>query len=319
MTENVDLTPVDRIEITTLMDNYSDLLLPSTPTMKRFPLVDSEGQIAEPPLAGHGLSLLIETYHNGEKHAVLMDAGFPTAGIQHNWRVMGFDPAVVEGAFLSHGHVDHFAALGEFLEAAGKRLPLVLHPDAFLKRALIFPNGHRVELGALPPRQALEDLGADVIVTDAPYLLAPGLSSTGQVERVTPFEGRFPLAYAEVDGEWQPDDFWDDQGLVAHLKGKGLVVISGCAHAGIVNMVKQAQAISGQERMHAVVGGFHLTGMPKEKIDATVGALKALAPALVVATHCTGFVAQSEFARQMPDSFALNAVGTRIVLTVQGS
>jgi 7,8-dihydropterin-6-yl-methyl-4-(beta-D-ribofuranosyl)aminobenzene 5'-phosphate synthase len=314
MAKSIELMPVDRIEITTLMDNYSDLLLPSTPVMKRFPLVDSEDKAAEPPLAGHGFSLLVETYQNREKHAVLMDAGFPTAGMQHNWRVMGFDPGAVDGVFLSHGHVDHFAALGEFLEAAGKRIPLVLHPDAFLKRALIFPDGRKVELGALPPRQALEDLGADVIVTKEPYLLTPGLASTGQVARVTPFEGRFPLAYAEVDGEWQPDDFWDDQGLVAHLKGQGLVVISGCAHAGIVNTVQQAQAISGEEGVHAVVGGFHLTGMPKEKIEATIEAIKALSPALVVATHCTGFEAQGEFARQMPDSFALNAVGTRIVL-----
>ena len=315
MTKSMDLMPVDRIEITTLMDNYSDLLLPSTETMKRFPLVDREGKAAEPPLAGHGLSLLIETRQNGETHVILMDAGFPMAGIQHNWRVLGFKPAIVDGAFLSHGHPDHFAALGAFLEARGERIPLVLHPDAFLKRALIFPNGLKIELDMLPPREVLEGLGADVIVTDEPYLLAPGLTSTGQVERVTPFEGRFPLAYAEVDGEWRPDDFWDDQGLVAHLKNKGLVVISGCAHAGIVNTVKQAQAITGEERVHAVIGGFHLTGMPKEQIGATVSALKALSPALVVPTHCTGFEAQSEFARQMPDSFALNFVGTRIVLS----
>ena len=315
MTKSMDPMPVDRIEITTLMDNYSDLLLPSTETMKRFPLVDREGKTTEPPLAGHGLSLLIETYQDGEKHTTLMDAGFPTAGIQHNWRVLGFEPAIVDGAFLSHGHPDHFAALGAFLEARGERIPLVLHPDAFLKRALIFPNGLKIELDLLPPREVLEGLGADVIVTREPHLLAPGLTSTGQVERVTPFEGRFPLAYAEVDGEWQPDDFWDDQGLVAHLKGKGLVIISGCAHAGIVNTVKQAQAITGEERVHAVIGGFHLTGMPKEQIDATVSALKALSPALMVPTHCTGFEAQSEFARQMPDSFALNSVGTRIVLS----
>jgi len=315
VTKSIDLMPVDRIEITTLMDNYSDLLLPSTETMKHFPLVGSEGKTTEPPLAGHGLSLLIETYRDGAKHSVLMDAGFPTVGIRHNWRVIGFDPAAVDSAFLSHGHIDHFAALDAFLEAREERIPLVLHPHAFLKRALIFPNGHKVELGALPPRQALEILGADVIVTDAPYLLAPGLVSTGQVERVTPFEGRFPLAYAEVDGEWQPDDFWDDQGMAANLKGKGLVVVSGCAHAGIVNTIKQAQAIAGEERVHAVIGGFHLTGMPTAKIKATVGALKAMSPALMVATHCTGFTAQCEFARQMPDSFALNSIGTRIVLS----
>jgi len=315
MVERVDLVPVDRVQITTLMDNYSDLLLPSTATMKRFPLVDREGKTAEPPLAGHGLSLLIETYQNGTKHTTLMDAGFPTVGVRHNWRVLGFDPEAVDAVFLSHGHVDHFAALGEFLKARRQRVPLVLHPDAFLKRALIFPDGRKIELGALPSLEALEQLGADVLVTREPYRLAPGLVSTGQVARVTPFEGRFPLAYAEIDGEWEPDDFWDDQGLVAHLKGKGLVVISGCAHAGIVNTVKQAQKITGEERVYAVVGGFHLTGMPREKIEATVGAIKALSPALVVATHCTGFEAQSEFARQMPDRFALNAVGTRIVLS----
>ena len=89
MTKSMDLMPVDRIEITTLMDNYSDLLLPSTETMKHFPLVDREGRAAEPPLAGHGLSLLIETHQDGEKHTTLMDAGFPTAGIQYNWRVRG--------------------------------------------------------------------------------------------------------------------------------------------------------------------------------------------------------------------------------------
>ncbi len=315
MVERIDLAPVDRVEITTLMDNYSDLLLPSTTTMKRFALADREGKAAEPPLAGHGLSLLIETYQDGTKHTTLMDTGFPTVGVQHNWRVLGFDPEAVDVVFLSHGHVDHFAALGEFLKARKQRVPLVLHPDAFLKRALIFPDGRRIEMGALPPLEALEQLGADVLVTREPYRLVPGLVSTGQVARVTPFEGRFPLAYAEIDGEWQPDDFWDDQGLVAHLRGKGLVVISGCAHAGIVNTVKQAQEITGEERVYAIVGGFHLTGMPREKIEATVSAIKALSPALVVATHCTGFEAQSEFARQMPGCFALNAVGTRIVLS----
>ena len=312
---NVDLRPVERLTITVLIDNYSDILLPNTAVMKRRALADERGEALEQPLAGHGLSLLIETTTDDESHVTLLDFGFPTAGVAHNWRVLGLDKGSVETAFLSHGHADHFAGLAAFLEARDDRVPLVAHPDAFERRALIFPNGDHVDVQRLSPPETLEALGAELTLTREPQELAPGLFSTGEIARVTPFEeGRFPAAHSEQDGQWLPDQFQDDQGLVAHLQGEGLVVITGCAHAGVVNTVKHAQAMAGDDRIQAVIGGFHLTGASTEVIGATIREMKALSPSMIVPMHCTGFAATCAFAQEMPERFALSSVGTRIVL-----
>lgn len=311
-----DLPSVDRVEITTLMDNYSDILLPSTDVVKRHPLADSQGHPREQPLAGHGFSLLIESYlhQDGEKHTVLLDAGFPVPGVEYNWRILDVDLARIEAVVLSHGHADHFAALGSFLATRSLPVPLIVHPEAFRKRALIFPDGTKSDLERLASSQALTEMGAQVILTDEPHTLAPGILSTGEVTRSTLFEKPPPMARIEQDGEWVPDHFADDQGIVAHLRGRGLVVIAGCAHAGIVNTVRHAQAITGETQVHAIVGGFHLTGAPAAQVEATIEALVSIAPAWIVPAHCTGFKAQCEFARRFAGRFVLNSVGTRIVL-----
>ncbi len=315
MAEKVKLIPADRIEITTLIDNYCNLVLPSTEMIQRVKRADAEGKVAQSPLAGHGLSLLIEIFQGDEKYVTLMDAGFPVSAVKHNWNLLNFNPSLVDTIFLSHGHFDHYAALDEFLKKRERKIPMALHPEAFLERALIFPDGSKVELGRLSSRQSLEKSGAETIITEKPYLLSPCLVSTGEIERLTSFEGRFLQAYAKIDGKWQPDDFFDDQGLAAIVGEKGIVVITGCAHAGIVNTVVQARKITDVEKVYAIIGGFHLTGMPREQIDNTVRAIKAFDPDLVVPIHCTGFEAQCEIARQMPESFVLNSVGTRIVLS----
>lgn len=316
-TSGIELSPVDRLDITTLMDNYSDILLPSTEVMERHPLADNQGRPREQPLAGHGFSLLVESYagRDGEKRAVLLDAGFPVPGVEYNWRVLEIDLARIEAVVLSHGHADHFAALGAFLSARGLPVPLVVHPEAFQRRALVFPDGTRADLERLASPEALEEMGAELVLTAEPRTLVPGVISTGEVARSTPFEKPPPTTYIEQDGAWVPDHFHDDQGLVVHLRGKGLVVIAGCAHAGIVNTVCQAQTLTGESRVHAIVGGTHLTGAPAAQVEATMDALAAIAPALIVPTHCTGFEAQCAFARRFPGRFALNSVGTRIVLT----
>jgi 7,8-dihydropterin-6-yl-methyl-4-(beta-D-ribofuranosyl)aminobenzene 5'-phosphate synthase len=315
MSERIDLPAVDGVTITVLMDNTSDILLPSTPVMKRRPLADDKGRALEQPLAGHGLSLLVETRTGDEGHATLLDAGFPVPGVENNWRVLAIDLASVETVFLSHGHADHFAALKAFLAAREDGVPLVAHPDVFRRRALIFPEGGHVDIEQLAPPETLEAKGAELTLTTEPHPLAPGLFSSGEIARVTPFEeGRFPSAHIEKDGQWQPDPFRDDQALVARLEGRGLIVITGCAHAGVVNTVKHAQVITGEERIHAVIGGFHLTSASQEVIAATIAEIEALSPAVVVPMHCTGFEAKCAFARQLPACFGLSSVGTRIVL-----
>jgi len=314
MTMRIDLPPVECLEITVLMDNYSDILLSGTPMMERYPLADDQGQALEQPLAGHGLSLLISTVFDDERHVTLLDAGFPIPGVVHNWRVLGVDLEGVETVFLSHGHADHFAALGTFLQRREHPVSLVAHPDVFRKRALLFPDGHRVDVEQLAPPQTLEAEGAQLTLTREPHRLAPGLLSTGEIPRVTSFEHGLPIARIEKDGEWQRDHFRDDQAIVASLKDKGLIIITGCAHAGVVNTANHARVVTGEERIYAIIGGFHLTGASPEVIESTIQGMQTMSPTLVVPMHCTGFEGKCAFAQQMPDCFALSSVGTHISL-----
>ena len=110
------------------------------------------------------------------------------------------------------------------------------------------------------------------------------------------------------------ETFIGEQAVILNAKGKGLVVLSGCAHRGIVNTVKQAQKMTGIEKVYAVMGGFHLTNAKPEVIQKTVADIKAINPEYIVPTHCTGFEAISAFAREMPDKFILNTVGTKYTI-----
>jgi 7,8-dihydropterin-6-yl-methyl-4-(beta-D-ribofuranosyl)aminobenzene 5'-phosphate synthase len=196
-------------------------------------------------------------------------------------------------------------------------MPLLLHPDAFLQRKLVFPDGHELELPP-PDRRTLAQDGIDFVEERGPsYLLGKLVLITGQIHRTTPFETGFPLHRALVDGRWQADPYvHDDQALVVHLAGKGLVVLTGCGHAGAINTIRHAQALTGVEAVHAVIGGLHLTGPLFEPIIApTVAALTALGPALVVPAHCTGWKAVHALARELPAAFVQPSVGTRFVLS----
>jgi 7,8-dihydropterin-6-yl-methyl-4-(beta-D-ribofuranosyl)aminobenzene 5'-phosphate synthase len=145
--------------------------------------------------------------------------------------------------------------------------------------------------------------------------LASGLVLvTGEVERVTDFERGFPWAEAKIDGHWAVDPFHDDQGVAVKVKDKGLVVIGGCSHAGIINTVKQAQGVTRSDAVHAVLGGFHLTGPVFEPIiEPTVEEMKKISPDYVIPMHCTGWRAINQFAKEMPGQFLLNSVGTTYI------
>ena len=130
----------------------------------------------------------------------------------------------------------------------------------------------------------------------------------------TDFEQGFPWAEANIDDGWVTDPFRDDQGLVMNLRGKGLIVLGGCSHAGIINTVEHARAVTGVDRVEAVLGGFHLTGPLFEPvIGPTIDEMKRIAPRYVVPMHCTGWKAIVRFAAEMPDRFLLNTVGTTYV------
>ncbi len=310
------LKEVDRVEITTVLDNFIDVLLPGSEAVRRFPLrpnfLTEETLIAE-----HGFAALVKVSAGNTGDSILFDAGLSKKGLTHNLDVLEGKPKELHAIVLSHGHADHTQGLMGLVERLGSRkMPLLLHPDALLERKVIFPDGHEINLPP-PDYRVLSHEGIELIEERAPsYLLGGLIMVTGQVHRSTDFETGFPIHYAHVEGKWQPDPFiHDDQAVVVNLKDKGLVVLTGCGHAGAINTIRHAQTITGVSRVHAVIGGFHLSGAIFEPIIApTVAALKQIRPQMIVPAHCTGWRATHAIAREFPDAFVQNSVGTRFVL-----
>ena len=307
----IDLNKIDRVEVTMLVDNYTDLLLlQGSKVVKR-------GAVPPPNafLAEHGFSCLIKTAKGGEEHVFLMDVGISGTCLLNNAALLKADLGKVEALILSHGHFDHFYALEKVWGSLPPGIPVVLHPEAFLSRRLnIAPLGMQVPLPSLE-EAALQKTGLKVQKVREDSTLGSGqVLVLGEIERVSEFEKGFPWAEAEVDGNWVKDPFPDDRGVAVHVNNKGLVVIGGCSHAGIVNTVKHARKVAETEKVHAVLGGFHLTGPLFDPIiKPTIQEMKKIGPDYVVPTHCTGWKAINEFAREMPDQFLLNCVGTTYV------
>jgi 7,8-dihydropterin-6-yl-methyl-4-(beta-D-ribofuranosyl)aminobenzene 5'-phosphate synthase len=315
--KSVGLEQVDSVEITTLMDNYIDLLMVSSEVARQPRLGDTLGEEQTRLIGEHGFCALVTVTADGRRESILFDAGLSPDGVLHNIDILEDPLADVRAIVLSHGHADHTGALVGLLRRLGKRgLPLIAHPDAFLQRKLVLPNGREVKMPP-PDRGALLQEGVALIEGKEPSLLLDKRALvTGQVARTTGFEKGFPIHHALVDGRWQPDPWiYDDQALVFHLRGKGLAILTGCGHAGVINIIRHARNVTGIENVYALIGGFHLTGPLFEAIiPQTVEELKRVAPRVVVPTHCTGWKAVHAIARAMPQAFIQNSVGTRYVL-----
>ncbi|MCX7790468.1 MAG: MBL fold metallo-hydrolase [Chloroflexaceae bacterium] len=312
---SVTLQPVDAVEVTILVDNVMDALLPSTPQVRRATL--HWDSFEHPPLlAEHGFAALLTVEQAGRRTSVLYDTGMGPQTLVHNMDVLGVDPADLRAIVLSHGHTDHHGGLHGLLARLGpRRLPLILHPDSWRDRKAVFPGGAELHLPA-PGRADLEREGVEIIERRDPSLLLDGqVLVTGQIERVTPFERGMPGHFARTaDGAWEADPWiWDDQALVVNVRDQGLVVLSACSHAGIVNVLRYARHLTGVATIQGVIGGLHLSGGVFEPIiPDTVAALTELAPALIVPGHCTGWKAQHALARALPDAYVQTCVGTRI-------
>jgi 7,8-dihydropterin-6-yl-methyl-4-(beta-D-ribofuranosyl)aminobenzene 5'-phosphate synthase len=262
-------------------------------------------------LAEHGFSCLVRVFAGKREHAILLDTGLSRECMTWNARQLGISLAGIEAVALSHGHFDHTGGLPGLFAGMGRQIPLVAHPDAFLRRRLNNPAKGPVELPQLDP-VALKNSGADILLRSGPSTLAAGhLLVTGEIERKTGFETGMPGMEMSVGDQWVPDPIRDDQALVINVKDKGLVVLSGCAHAGIINTVEYAKKITGVDHVHAVLGGFHLTGPAfAQVIPPTITGMQRINPDYVVPMHCTGWDAINRFMREMPGRCILNTVGT---------
>jgi 7,8-dihydropterin-6-yl-methyl-4-(beta-D-ribofuranosyl)aminobenzene 5'-phosphate synthase len=311
----VELKPVDSVDVFVLVDNYVDVLMAGGGAATRYrPPYD--GLEREGLRAEHGSAFLVSVTAGGSTASLLYDAGLGRDTVAHNLDVLAAPIPDLRAIVLSHGHTDHHGGLEGLIRRVGARgMPLVLHPDAWKDREVRFPTGEAVRLPP-PTRNDLEREGVDVIEEVEPTLLIDGtVLVSGQVERHTEFEHGMPTQFARgAAGEWQPDPWvWDDQCLVFNVRDRGLVVVSGCSHAGIVNILRHVRRLTGVDRVHGLVGGLHLTSADMwPAIGPTLDELEALRPEVVVPGHCTGWRATHELARRLPDAFTATSVGTRL-------
>jgi 7,8-dihydropterin-6-yl-methyl-4-(beta-D-ribofuranosyl)aminobenzene 5'-phosphate synthase len=312
----VKLNEVDKVEILTLQDNYVDVAaFDGTEIVQRaLPVKDME--IKNSILAEHGFSAIVTIYANDTPRSILFDFGFSEHGAAYNADALEVDLSTVEAMVLSHGHMDHFGGLEQLAERIGKNgIELVLHPTAFrTSRYVKVSEEFKIKLPSLT-RQKIENAGISIVESKEPrMLLDDSLLFLGEIPKQTDFEKGFPKMHYDEDKEEKWDPIEEDTAIAIHIKGKGLVILSGCAHSGIINTVEYARKVTGVDPVFVVMGGFHLTGADFEPIiEPTTEALKALNPQYVVPTHCTGRKAVMYIESQMPDEFLLNMSGTKMI------
>jgi 7,8-dihydropterin-6-yl-methyl-4-(beta-D-ribofuranosyl)aminobenzene 5'-phosphate synthase len=312
----IRLKEVDKVEILTLQDNFIDIAAYDGTAIVQRPTAEDASGNRLSILAEHGFSAVVGLAAGGKTRKVLFDFGFSETGALQNARTLGVDLGELEAMVLSHGHMDHHGGLPAFVESlGGKDIELVLHPTVFRSSRYIKVSEERRRRLPPPDRERLAKAGVRIVQARTPHvLLDETLLFLGEIPRRTDFEKGILRARYEEEGREKFDPIEDDSAVVAHVKGKGLVVLSGCAHSGIVNTVAYACEVTGVEQVFVVMGGFHLTGADFEPIiGKTTEALKAFNPRYIVPTHCTGRKASIHIEHEMPEQFLLNMSGTKMV------
>jgi 7,8-dihydropterin-6-yl-methyl-4-(beta-D-ribofuranosyl)aminobenzene 5'-phosphate synthase len=265
----------------------------------------SENSVVKPMglIGEHGFAALVEK----GRDKVLFDTGQGYA-LHHNARILGIDLSKVTTVVLSHGHYDHTGGLPELLKT-GPRRRIIAHPGIFSARYWEGEDGSRKPIGMPFNRSYLERLGADFELSADAVEVVEGITTTGEIPRITGFETGDKTLFLEESEGREPDLHEDDLSLVVKT-GKGLVVLLGCAHAGLVNILQHVTSLLPGRPVHAVLGGTHLGFSDADQMAGTVEAFRRLGIEKVGASHCTGLAGAARLQDALGDSFFFAGVGT---------
>jgi 7,8-dihydropterin-6-yl-methyl-4-(beta-D-ribofuranosyl)aminobenzene 5'-phosphate synthase len=318
----------DSVELTILVENWIDMLLPdreASPAdslcLHRSGLIDHFDPKLKPPQAENGISILVKVTQGRHSTTIVFDAGLTGSVLAHNLGALGLNPSTVDQVVLSHGHPDHYGGIYTLLGLIGHDTPVVTHPDAFLPRYALMGDGRAAPYynGALG-RSALQEHGGAVILTRESLELGWGAITTGEIPRQVEFEGPKPvtergapgLYQVSPEGSFRLDEVWDEQALIVDVKDEGLVVLTGCSHAGVINTLKRAVELCGEKPIRAVLGGFHLgfPTTPVENVEKTLTALQEMEVKTVMPMHCSGLRCHASFAAAFGASYLQPSVGT---------
>jgi 7,8-dihydropterin-6-yl-methyl-4-(beta-D-ribofuranosyl)aminobenzene 5'-phosphate synthase len=333
------VTTVDRLAVRVMIDSYQIAVAPSGKSgnveIRRFGWPLGEHPPGRTLISEFGLSMHAESHTGDVTRQILVDFGYTPLAMTNNAEILGIDPAALDALVLSHGHYDHFGGLVGFLDANKGRLrpgiPLLVGgEECFCARQWTAPPVQG-DFGVLD-RPAVERDAVKITIAQGPTLVADHAFTTGQVPQTT-FEkllspsrmtigvkqglGCYPESFPEDERKAGsvPDQFRHEIATVYNLKGRGLVVLTSCSHRGVVNIVKQAQAVSGVPKVHAVLGGFHLAPYKEDYLLKVIADLKEIDPDYVVPMHCTGEPFWEMAQREMPQKLLRAYTGTQFVFS----
>lgn len=321
----VEIAVADRVEVLVIVDNVTDnLSLVPDYVENEMPRLWQRGlrRLSGRCLCcgAHGLSCAITAWRGDTARTLLFDTGPDESVFERNVERLGFDLGSVESIVLSHGHWDHGGAMLRALEMiqlrnGARAVPTYMHPGMYRTRAMKAPDGSMRPFEDVPSAEQLAQYGAEVVHTTEPQLLLDDLFFvSGEIPRVTAFETGLQGQHRRTeDGMgWEPDPLIMDERFVAvAVQDKGVIVFTACSHAGVVNVLSHARDCFAQQRLHGVLGGFHLAGTNERVIPDTVKALRAFNLTTIAAAHCTGWRAVAALLDALGEAVVPAAVGKR--------
>jgi 7,8-dihydropterin-6-yl-methyl-4-(beta-D-ribofuranosyl)aminobenzene 5'-phosphate synthase len=334
----IQIPTIDKLTMRVLIDQAHDQFLRGSTVNGVVHEGPGPGRSADARNVLHnqwGLSLFLESEREQEQRTILLDFGYTAAALINNMGLLKADPAKIQALIVSHGHVDHYGGLIGFLEKYRSVLPAGVKlyaggEDNFCHRLRGTTVGQLGENGTLVRRE-IDAQKVTTVLCETPTVIADHAFTTGKIkrnsiERVLPNGfvdytkesagceyGHFTAA--ELQGKMVPDEHVHEHATCFNVRGKGLVVISSCGHVGIVNSVRQAQEVSGVQKVHAIVGGFHLGPAPADYLKQVLAEIKKLEPDVLVPMHCSGFNFMQEARAQMPNNVISTSTGSKVVFS----